>query len=124
MTINLNQARKLAELGVEVCTRLLFRVDSRGCTTINGYAGGEPNKTARYPQMGVSILEAYNAEELLGMMKGQKLSIYKTDSDWCCYDSSVYPFISHYGATLTEALGNKLIHDLENGVVTVEEVNK
>ncbi len=32
--------------------------------------------------------------------------------------------IARDNATLTEALCNKLIFDLENGVVTVEEVNK
>ncbi len=29
-----------------------------------------------------------------------------------------------HGSTLTEALGNKLIHDLENGIITAGEVNK
>ena len=130
MTITIEQAKRLAKLGVEVHARFLFRVDERGYTIINGYAGGSVNKMIRYPQMGIQMYEAYNAEELIAMgIKGVEITIH--------YDGSIgviqlyeveridtYSSTTFYGDTLAEALCNKLIHDIENKRVTVEEINK
>lgn len=117
MTITLNQARKLAELGVRKKTDYCW-ID-------------EGNHFP--PRLQLSIRchghpYAYNAEELLGMLKGD-LEMYRFEGECTVstavnHDKPSQDCTTFYGATLTEALCNKLIFDLENGVVTVEEVNK
>ena len=123
MTINLNQARKLAELGVKRKTLKYWGVMNAGYR-------GTPRIADAWTDLGIydNVLPAYNAEELLGMLKGD-LEMYRFEGECTAstavnHDKPSQDCTTFYGATLTEALCNKLIFDLENGVVTVEEVNK
>lgn len=124
MTINLDQARKLCELGVEVKAEKDWRHDYKGNATIVRNYGG-----TRQPQMGVSYLPAYNAEELIKLLRSKEhiqIDIYSHGDGFMFHQegSFVAGEDDIYGSTLTEALGNKLIHDLENGIITAGEVNK
>ncbi len=120
MTINLQQAKKLHELGVRKkrgeshwFIRGSYDVDFRlwhgkDCPCDKNH------------------LPAYSAEELLKMNRSTMIITItvvhiaiQSDKN----DENQY-FEIESGTTLTEALCNKLIYDLENGIVSLEEVNK
>ena len=116
-TITLNQAKRLAELGVErkinhgyywrlsddklawVCVLVIYSEVKHG-------------------------IPAYSAEELIKLLRAKEhiqIEIYSHGDGFMFYQEGKEDI---YGATLTEALCNKLIYDLENGITTIEEVNK
>jgi hypothetical protein len=124
MTITFEQAKKLHELGVRKHSEKAWWyhehidhpiVDISGRM---GYGKIEP------------VAHAYSAEELLAMMSHGDLEIVRSEN------ATYYTFclmkdvdgVEYWGqvngATLTEALGNKVIHDLENNIITIEEINK
>lgn len=119
MTISLTQARKLQSLGVDKYAEKSWwsnpvQTDGPFLDSCNA------DVDACYL---LHIAQAYNAEELLGILKGV-LEIYRHPSEkrtWQICGEHGEPI---YGATLTEALGNKLIYDLENGIITAEEANR
>lgn len=123
MTINLNQARKLAELGVIKQSEKIW-AEIIALTGDESFILSTPNVLCSKIIHTTGVFyPAYNAEELLGMLKGC-LEIYRHPSEkrtWQICGEYGEPI---YGATLTEALCNKLIHDLENGIISVEEINK
>lgn len=114
MTINLEQARKLHELGVTKFAeerysrqansdKFALNVDWSYCVIVEEYW-------------------AYDTEELVAMLEGSyRIAV--------CGDKSVRIGSDCYtetfeGTTITEALCNKLIYDIENGITTIDEVNK
>lgn len=124
MTISLTQARKLQSLGVDKFAEKSWwsnpvQTDEPFLDSCNA------DVDACYL---LHIAQAYNAEELLGMLKGD-LEIYRFEGE-CTVSTAVnhsnpsQDCTTFYGATLTEALGNKLIYDLENGIITAEEANR
>lgn len=124
MTINLNQARKLAELGVKRDAEKILAWSTNNKYELFITSEIEIPDLYCLP----NVFPAYNAEELLGMLKGD-LEMYRFEGECTAstavnHDKPSQDCTTFYGATLTEALCNKLIFDLENGVVTVEEVNK
>ena len=122
MTISLNQARKLAELGVKRDAEKILAWSTNNKYELFITSEIEIPDLYCLP----NVFPAYNAEELLGMMEGGydiNVCEEKTVQVAAWYD--MYQGCEYFrAATLTEALCNKLIFDLENGVVTVEEVNK
>ena len=124
MTINLMQAQKLQELGVKVKAQFVWftvyadnkywaKILYEGKLTEDDLAASE------------TIYPAYNAEELLTMLKNEILI--STSNGYVVMitgrNYQVTP-LELAKITLTEALANKLIYDLENGIVSLEEVNK
>lgn len=115
MPINLTQAQKLQELGVRIKSLKVWGV-------MNEDYRGKPRIADTWTDTGIydNTYSAYNAEELLTMLDRKFTIAPYGDNEWMC--SSIGRI--HCGANLTEALGNKLIHDIENGIVLVEEINK
>lgn len=121
MTITLEQARKLCELGVRK------RAEKRWYgEEIDGIVCWETERTKSYNVPSSDKPYAYNAEELFSMIEGGydiNVCEEKTAQVVAWYD--VYQGCEYFRAnTLTEALADKLIFDIENGIVTVEDVNK
>ena len=121
MTITLDQASKLCKLGIELRAEKDWRHDYKGNATIVRNHGG-----VRQPEMGVSYLPAYSAEELLKMTPQAIIIILHADG-WKSIqsekdDKCIYLNIAN--DSLTEMLADKLINDIENKRVTVEEINK
>ena len=115
-TITLDPARKLWELGVrkeaERCYQNLpERLGMRTTPTPEQIA-------ARYHY------PAYNAEELIAMMDGMYQIYIRQDKRVEIYTDPYSDEKTPMYDTLTEALCNKLIYDIENGIITVEEINK
>lgn len=128
MTINLQQAKRLNELGVRKKAQFVWftvyadnkywdKILYEGKLTEDDIAASE------------TIYPAYNAEELIKLLRAKEhiqIDIYShgdgfmfhQEGSWVAGEDDIH------GSTLTEALGNKLIHDLENGIITAGEVNK
>lgn len=128
MTLNLQQAKRLNELGVRKKAQFVWftvyadnkywdKILYEGKLTEDDIAASE------------TIYPAYNAEELIKLLRAKEhiqIDIYShgdgfmfhQEGSWVAGEDDIH------GSTLTEALGNKLIHDLENGIVTAEDVNK
>lgn len=121
MTITLDQARKLHELGVRKKPLKYWGV-------MNEDYRGKPRIADAWTDLGIYdvVYPAYNAEELFSMIEGGydiNVCEEKTVQVAAWYD--VYQGCEYFRAnTITEALADKLIHDLENGIISVEEVNK
>lgn len=122
MTINLQQAKRLHELGVRKKAQFVWftvyadnkywdKILYEGKLTEDDIAASE------------TICPAYDAEELISMIKGCFSVHVHLDKSAIAVNEPLDMF-GYSGDTLTEALGNKLIHDLENGVITSGEVNK
>lgn len=123
MTINLDQAKKLHELGVRKKPLKYWGVMDEDYR-------GKPRITDAWTDTGIydHIYPAYNSEELVGMLKAD-LEIYRFEGDWTISTAMNHGNPSQdctvfYAATLTEVLGDKLIHDLENGIVSLEDVSR
>lgn len=123
MTITLNQAQKLHELGVRKKPLKYWGVMDEDYR-------GKPRITDAWTDTGIydHIYPAYSAEELLKMNRSTMIITIYDDGTTIAIqsdknDENQYLEIES-GTTLTEALGNKLIHDLENGIITAGEVNK
>jgi len=128
MTLNLQQAKRLNELGVRKKAQFVWftvyadnkywdKILYEGKLTEDDIAASE------------TIYPAYNAEELIKLLRAKEhiqIDIYShgdgfmfhQEGSWVAGEDDIH------GSTLTEALGNKLIHDLENGIITAGEVNK
>lgn len=122
MTISIEQAKKLHELGVMKASEKRWYGEE-----IDGIVCWETEYTKSYNVPSINKPYAYNAEELVGMMKYMGVTLEQKNDVWYCYTYDGEPeqiYATIYGATLTEALGNKLICDLENGIVSLEEVNR
>jgi hypothetical protein len=116
MTITLDQSRKLWELGVrkeagKSYQNLPERLGIRTTPTPEQIA-------ARYHY------PAYNAEELIAMMQGMYQIYIRQDKRVEIYTEPYSDEKTPMYNTLTQALCNKLIYDIENGIITVEEINK
>lgn len=124
MTITLDQARKLHELGVRKKPLKYWGV-------MNEDYRGKPRIVDGWADLGIYdvVYPAYNAEELIKLLRAKEhiqIDIYShgdgfmfhQEGSWVAGEDDIH------GSTLTEALGNKLIHDLENGIITAGEVNK
>lgn len=122
MTITLQQAKRLSELGVRKKAQFVWftvyadnkywdKILYEGKLTEDDIAASE------------TIYPAYNAEELISMIKGCFSVHVYLDKSAIAVNEPLDMF-GYSGDTLTEALGNKLIHDLENGIITAGEVNK
>lgn len=125
MTINLEQAKRLWELGVRKKSRFVWftvYADNKYWDKIL-YEGKLTEDDLNAAE---TILPAYNAEELISMMQGDyeiRLNADKTVDITVWYER--YKGYDYFkGNTLTEALCNKLIYDIENGIITPEEINK
>jgi len=69
------------------------------------------------------VFNAYNAEELIQMgVKNIEINIYDKGSILVNQHDNNYQMF--YGPTLAQTLAEKLIHDIEKGIITVEEINK
>lgn len=124
MTISIEQAKKLHELGVR-------RKPLKYWGVMNEDHRGEPRIVDGWADLGIYdvVYPAYSAEELIKLLRAKEhipIDIYSHGDGFMFHQegSFVAGEDDIYGATLTEALGNKLIYDLENGIVSVEEVNK
>ncbi len=120
MNINLEQAKRLWELGVRrKASKAWYLEDIRDIWRLGKY---HQYKEGTY----VARCSAYNAEELISMMQGDyeiRLNADKTVDITVWYER--YKGYDYFkGNTLTEALCNKLIYDIENGIITPEEINK
>lgn len=124
MAINIDQARKLHKLGVKKeCEKSWAHWE---LTKESSLFLTSSCKDMRFKEG--KTYYAYNTEELLNMIEGD-LELYRFGNSW-----SVSTAVNHnkpsqdcttfYGATLAEALANKLIYDIGNGTATLEEVNK
>lgn len=123
MTINLQQAKKLHELGVRKKPLKYWGVMDEDYR-------GKPRITDAWTDTGIydHIYPAYSAEELLKMNRSTMIITIYDDGTTIAIqsdknDENQYLEIES-GTTLTEALCNKLIHDLENGIVSLDEVNE
>jgi len=122
MTITLDQARKLHKLGVRKESDFYY------CS----YKGEQFNKYYKLQIIQNTFkyaFPAYNAEELIKLLRAKEhiqIDIYSHDDGFMFHQegSWVAGEDDIHGSTLTEALANKLIFDLENGIVSIEEVNK
>lgn len=117
MTINIDQARELHELGVRKFADIYYHQLYSGEWSLNE----DPSHV-----LVINSLPAYNAEELISMIKGHFDVIINKDKSveintWCDKFKGYDYFKAN---TLTEALANKLIYDIENRIVSIEEVNK
>ena len=124
MTLNLQQAKRLNELGVRKKAQFVWftvyadnkywdKILYEGKLTEDDIAASE------------TIYPAYNAEELISMIKNPVMI--SIDNGRVIMRSDNHQQNTYFGRnkpTLTEALGNKLIHDLESGAVAAEDVNK
>jgi len=125
MTITLAQAKRLSELGVRkeaYWSWTHWKVSGESGLYHTSSCNRQQLKEGRnYP--------AYNAEELIKLLRAKEhiqIDIYShgdgfmfhQEGSWVAGEDDIH------GSTLTEALGNKLIHDLENGIITAGEVNK
>lgn len=121
MTINLTQARKLQELGVRKYAKdewnivgLHSQVLPRGSYGLVTPSGREERRT--YP--------AYNAEELIKLLRAKEhtpIDIYSHGDGFMFHHNDIDDI---YGDSLTECLANELIYMIENGIVSLGEVNK
>lgn len=120
MTINLTQARRLQSLGVDKYAEKSWwsnpvQTDEPFLDSCNA------DVDACYL---LHIAQAYNAEELLGMLKNPLM--FSITNGYVTMQADIngqITYLEFAKITLTEALGNKLIYDLENGIITAEEVN-
>ena len=124
MNINLEQAKRLWELGVEKEAYFMWR-------SYNGKAELWKFNRTMYitPVMNVWFYPAYNAEELIKLLRSKEhipIEIYSHGDGFMFHNDRLSTSSKGdiYGTTLTEALANKLIYDIENGIITVEEINK
>ncbi len=113
--ITLDQARKLCELGVEKEAYFMWR-SHNGKSELWKFT-----KTA--PVMDVRFYPAYNAEELIAMMDGMYQIYIRQDKRVEIYTDPYSDEKTPMYDTLTQALAAKLIYDIENGIITVEEIN-
>lgn len=118
MTINLEQARKLQELGVTKTARMAYHhtelPDTSFLIAVSGGATSYDNTEMSY---------AYNAEELIKLLRAKEhiqIEIYSHGDGFMFHHEGTDDI---YGDSITECLANKLIYDLENGITTVEEIN-
>lgn len=121
MTINIDQSRKLCELGVKKAGLKVWGVKLHEIKEKPPfyYLTDSWMDIGRYS----FVYPAYDAEELISMLKGD-LYMFRGESGWWWCGEEYGDPCEHGGATVTEALANKLIYDIENGITTIEEVNK
>ena len=128
MTINLEQAKRLRELGVRKNSQFVW------CTVYadNKYWDKilyEGKLTEDDLNAFETILPAYNAEELIKLLRSKEhmpIEIYSHGDGFMFHQEGSFAAGEDdiYGNTLTEALADKLIFDIENGIITPEEINK
>lgn len=121
MTINLEQAKRLWELGV--------RKEAEKSWAVWELIGEQSLyltsscKDMRFKEG--KTYYAYNAEELIAMIKTPMMfSINNGYVTMQASNSEQITYLELAKITLTEALANKLIYDIENGIITPEEINK
>jgi len=118
VTINLEQAKRLWELGVRKLPEDMYSRQAGSDKFTLGLDGSFCVIVEQYP--------AYSVEELIAMMQGDyeiRMNTNKTVDITVWYER--YKGYDYFkGNTLTEVLCNKLIYDIENGIITVEEINK
>lgn len=124
MTTTFHQSKRLWELGVRKLPDDMYSRQAGSDKFTLGLDGSFCVIVEQYP--------AYNAEELSSMIRGD-LEIVRRDGEtgYAYYtfgsfkdEDGIEYWGQVCGSTLTEALGNRLIHDLENNIITLEEINK
>lgn len=115
MTITFKQAQELSELGVHKpkSEKLYYHLDSGRIELAHCQKYGWRDCPYTY--------HAYNFEELVLMNVGvYEITIYN-DKSFSIVNQKTWTV--HEGANITQALGNKLIHDIKSGIVKVEDLN-
>jgi len=121
VNINLEQAKRLWELGVRKLPEDMYSRQAGSDKFTLGLDGSFCVIVEQFP--------AYNAEELIKLLRSKEhisIEIYSHGDGFLFHQegSFVAGEDDIYGNTLTEALCNKLIYDIENGIITPEEINK
>lgn len=125
MTITLQQAKRLSELGVRKEAYFCWMKSDDW----DNYVVRTDLERQLTPEILSYVYPAYNAEELVSMIKGDLEIVRSEEMTFYTFcqmkdEDGIEYFGQVHGSTLTEALANKLIYDLENGIITAEDVNK
>lgn len=125
MTTTLDQSRKLYELGVR-------KESEKGWAWTDWEHSPEPEPFELISLPGTNrdyystLYPAYNAEELIAMMqlnnRPQLMIVYDRINKWQVMLLDIHPVV--LGDNITQALATRLIYDLENNIISLEEINK